>query len=179
MPIYTYSSMSLPICSLVTGTVSIKYSIGDWTIHLWIFRLTCGVILLLHSTPVTFLHLLHPRCVSCSHLHCSERCFTDILTRWLVEAEHIVSFGFLSMFHSDSCSPSFSWHFHEFLSSSMFPSMHWSSSTANTSSPVCTQHDIIREHQGASFLMLSVSESFIKPNRKGLKADHWYHYVPS
>ena len=48
---------------LVTGSVSIPYSIPGWTIILWIFPLTCGGTLVSHRVPVIFLQLFHPHCV--------------------------------------------------------------------------------------------------------------------
>ena len=48
---------------LVTGTVSIPYSIAGGTIILWIFPFTCGGTLLTHRTPDIFLQLFRPHCV--------------------------------------------------------------------------------------------------------------------
>ena len=48
---------------LVTGTVSIPYSIAGCTTILWIFPFTCGGTLLSHRTPDIFLQLFHPHCV--------------------------------------------------------------------------------------------------------------------
>ena len=52
---------------LVTGTVSIPYSIARWTIVLWIFPLTCGgrCTLLSHRTPDIFLHFFIHTVSSC------------------------------------------------------------------------------------------------------------------
>ena len=48
---------------LVTGTVSIPYSIAGWTIILCIFPFTCGGTPLSHRTPDIFLQLFHPHWV--------------------------------------------------------------------------------------------------------------------
>ena len=48
---------------LVTGTVSIPYSIAGWTIILCIFPFTCGGTILSHRTPAIFLQLFHPHWV--------------------------------------------------------------------------------------------------------------------
>ena len=62
-----FSTFSFFTWELVTGTVSISYSIAGWTIILCIFPLTCGGTLLSHLHPVvpsTLRHLVY----FCTHV---------------------------------------------------------------------------------------------------------------
>ena len=55
-------------CELVTGTVSIPYSIAGWTIIMCVFPFTCGGTPVSHRTPDIFLQLFHPHCYICTHV---------------------------------------------------------------------------------------------------------------
>ena len=58
--IFISVTSSLFTWELVTGTVSIPYSIAGWTIILCSFPFTCGGTLLSHRMPDIFLQLFHP-----------------------------------------------------------------------------------------------------------------------
>ena len=90
---------------LVTGTVSIPYSIAGWTIILFIFPFTCGGTLLSHRTPDIFLQSFHPHCVLLfiSVLILSSLCRVLPRIRWPVAAGQIAYEHFLMAFHLDTC----------------------------------------------------------------------------
>ena len=163
---------------LVTGTVSIPYSIAGWTIILCIFPLTGGDTLLSYRMPDIFLQLFHPHCVLLFTSLLLSPSLCTVLPRYLnsmtcgswadciLTLPNGVPFRHMySVFALDTFIPLFS-----------KASLHCSSSNSSTSfslahSATSSAYIIC---QGASFLMFSVSESIMMANRKGLKADPWW-----
>ena len=159
---------------LVTGTVSVQYSIAGWTNMLCIFPSTCGGTLLSHRTPDIFLQLFHPHCVLMFISVLLSPSLCRVLPRYLnyvtcgswedciLTLPNCIPFRHMySVFALDTFTPLFSkasLHCSSSNSSTYFSLAHSTTSSANIIS------------HGASFLVFSVSESIMIASRKGLKA---------
>ena len=159
---------------LVTGTVSVPYSIAGWTNMLCIFPLTCSGTLVSHRTPDIFLQLFHPHCVLMFISVLLSPSLCRVLPRYLnyvtcgswedciLTLPNCIPFRHMySVFALDTFTPLFSkasLHCSSSNSSTYFSLAHSTTSSANIIS------------HGASFLVFSVSESIMIANRKGLKA---------
>ena len=169
---------SLFACELVIGTVSIPYSIAGWTIILWIFPVTCGGTLLSHWTPAIFPQLFHPHGV----LLFTSVFISPSLCRMFPRYLNSMTCGswsdcILTLPNGVPFRHLYSvFALHTFIPLVSKASLHYSSSNSSKSFSLAhiTTSSANITCQGASFPMLSVSESIMMATRKGLKADPWW-----
>ena len=151
MRIFISVTSSYFMLELVTGTLSIPYSIGGWTIILCIFPFNMWSLVLSYRSHIGRLTPVVPAIHTASYClflyschHRSAWCFPYIWIRWPVAAGQIASKHFPMAFHSHThilclCS----WHFHSSLLQGFPPLLQFQ--LQHVFLP-CAQHHIIREH---------------------------------
>ena len=155
---------------LVSGTVSVPYSIAGWTIILCIFPLTCGGTLLSHRRPDIFFQLFHPHCILLFISVLMSPSLCRVLPRYLnsvtcgswadciLTLHNGVPFKHMySVFALDTFIRLFSKASRHCSSSNFSTCFSLAHSTTSSTNIIC---------QGNYFLMFPISESIMMANRK-------------
>ena len=177
MPIFISVTSSIFKCALVTGTVSIPYSIAGWTIILFIFPCVVELSYRISRKPDIFLQLFHPHLVLLlifvlmspslcrvvpiylNSMTCGSLAYCILTLPHGVPFRHMYSVLCLC-----SC------HFHSSLLQGSPPTA--PITTPARISPLRTAPHHLRTK--SANVLFPVSESIMMKNRKGLKADPWW-----